>query len=504
LNNPKAQSKYLLPAKFNQNTRAFRKYTLSPIFERAAQSQGFNVTMKGWEQQYNKIRFICRRGRFAQLKKEEAGTSPTTTDNDYRIPLSTHRKRKKKKKGNKSKAKNTPVQRKKAVNTTGMPVKGLSEKCPFQFCVYWDPNINRWFLPAEQQGSLQHCGHLWCQPELVSLPVKALPRDEIIMASDGTKEFMKASMLEALLFRRNATTIPTQKLKYFQSCQKRMAENPMLSFLRTGEQSHDANLPTPSTPADLILADLDADPSSSYYVAMYGKYDSELLIKKHESYPGIPACGLDVLPQQTYHPDIGTHYFVSTLGSSRVKLTGHWATKGGEDTLQVVLQRLNRGDAWTNNDVSLSQTQQELQNQEEENDNPGFMDWSGSNSDSENEAAGFTNSNTEDMLESAVPGVTIAQFNQVARARREWKSDAHNAFKSKVEDINKLLSSSEATDEMWVQANKVLDTLNFDLTVKLQAKEDNSNGVSQGILSLPNNVNHRNKSSARTKRVTEK
>jgi hypothetical protein len=157
-----------------------------------------------------------------------------------------------------------------------------------------------------------------------------------------------------------------------------------------------------------------------------------------------------------------------------------------------------------NNDVSLSQMQQELQNQEEENDNPGFMDWSGSNSDSENEADGFTNSNMEDMLESAVPGVTIAQFNQVARARREWKSDAHNAFKSKVEDINKLLSSSEATDEMWVQANKVLDTLNFDLTVKLQAKEDNSNGVSQGILSLPNNVNHCNKSSARTKRVTEK
>jgi hypothetical protein len=38
LNNPKAQSKYLLPAKFNQNTRVFRKYTLSPIFERAAQS----------------------------------------------------------------------------------------------------------------------------------------------------------------------------------------------------------------------------------------------------------------------------------------------------------------------------------------------------------------------------------------------------------------------------------------------------------------------------------
>jgi hypothetical protein len=153
----------------------FRKYNISPIFKRAAQSQGFNVIMKGWEQQYNKIHFICRRGRFAQLKKEEASTSPTTNVNDYRIPLSTHRKRKKKK-GNKCNAKKKPVKREKAVNTTGLPVKGLSKKCPFQFCVYWDPNINRWFLPARQQGSLKHCGHLWCQPELVLLPVKALPR----------------------------------------------------------------------------------------------------------------------------------------------------------------------------------------------------------------------------------------------------------------------------------------------------------------------------------------
>jgi hypothetical protein len=70
--------------------------------------------------------------------------------------------------------------------------------------------------------------------------------------------------------------------------------------------------------------------------------------------------------------------------------------------------------------------------------------------------------------------------------------------------MNKMLSSSEATDEMWVQANKVLDTLNFDLMVKLQEREDNSNGVSKGILSLPNNVNHANKSSARTKRITER
>jgi hypothetical protein len=37
-----------------------------------------------------------------------------------------------------------------------------------------------------------------------------------------------------------------------------------ITFLWTGEASHDANLPVPSTPTDLILADLDADPYSSY------------------------------------------------------------------------------------------------------------------------------------------------------------------------------------------------------------------------------------------------
>jgi hypothetical protein len=39
----------------------------------------------------------------------------------------------------------------------------------------------------------------------------------------------------------------------------------------------------PSTPADLMLDNLDADPSSSY-VAMYGKYDLELLTihQKHK------------------------------------------------------------------------------------------------------------------------------------------------------------------------------------------------------------------------------
>jgi hypothetical protein len=97
INKPSAQSKYLLPVEFNQNMKNFRKYNVSPIFKHAAQSQGFNVIMKGWEPKYNKICFICRRGRFAQLKKEKASSSPTTTVNDYHIPLSTHRKRKKKK-----------------------------------------------------------------------------------------------------------------------------------------------------------------------------------------------------------------------------------------------------------------------------------------------------------------------------------------------------------------------------------------------------------------------
>jgi hypothetical protein len=55
----------------------------------------------------------------------------------------------------------------------------------------------------------------------------------------------------------------------------------VLSAIQTGDELHDANLPKPSTPTDLILADLDDDTSSSY-VAMYGKYDSESLIIHHK------------------------------------------------------------------------------------------------------------------------------------------------------------------------------------------------------------------------------
>jgi hypothetical protein len=60
------------------------------------------------------------------------------------------------------------------------------------------------------------------------------------------------------------------------------------------------------------------------------------------------------------------------------------------------LQRLNRGDTWMNNDVSLSQRQQELQRQEEEDDNFPAMDWSGGHSDLENEETAFANLNPEE------------------------------------------------------------------------------------------------------------
>jgi hypothetical protein len=202
-------------------------------------------------------------------------------------------------------------------------------------------------------------------------------------------------------------------------------------------------------------------------------YKRYSMTNKHGSCPGIPGCGLDVLPQQSYHPNISAEYFVSTLLSG-IKHTGHCATKGGQDTLQIVLQRLNRGDTWMNNDVSLSQRQQELlRRQEEEDDNYPVMDWSHGHLDLENKETAFVNSNPEEdegLLQSVVPEVTVREFNEVAEAKRNWKGDEHNAFKSKVEEMNKMLSSSEATDEMWVQANKVLDTLNIDLMVKLQER----------------------------------
>jgi hypothetical protein len=75
-----------------------------------------------------------------------------------------------------------------------LPTKGLSEKYPFQFC------INRWYFPAEQQGSLKHGVDIFGASQNLFLYHKALPKDEINMAANGTKEFLRTQYWKHFCF----------------------------------------------------------------------------------------------------------------------------------------------------------------------------------------------------------------------------------------------------------------------------------------------------------------
>jgi hypothetical protein len=238
------------------NDEEFCSGTVAPIFERAAKDQGFHLILKGWEPKHNKLIFICKRGTYYREK-----------NGSYYLA---------KKEGESSIGQCLQQEYSKRVATTSRAIKGQNSACRFGFSVYWHPDVKRWFLPKEQAGCKHHSGHLKVPPHLVNLPIKALPPDEIQLAKDGTHEFMKTSMLEALIHRRNDVTISRDRLKYYQQCKKDIANNPIIERVSTGNPEMDGDLPQPRTPADKLLAALDSDQDVSY-IALYGNYDSHLL-----------------------------------------------------------------------------------------------------------------------------------------------------------------------------------------------------------------------------------
>ena len=244
---PKADlPKYWLPKEYNLNTREFRGKVLAPVFERTAKDQGFNLISNGWDHQRQCIKFICKRGTYQRVYKQ-----------DPNADLSVHL--------NKAATKRKP--------TTSRPIQGKHPRCNFHFDVFWHEGKQRWYLPKKQSGCKNHCGHLWTPPELVGLPLKSLPDEEIRLAGEGMSEYMKNSLVQALLFRRNQTIISRDRLCYFKDHLNMCGDN---YLLKTIPDATDSSGPPPSTPADRLLHALAKDPYVSY-VALYGKFESNLL-----------------------------------------------------------------------------------------------------------------------------------------------------------------------------------------------------------------------------------
>ncbi|EJK56484.1 hypothetical protein THAOC_23617 [Thalassiosira oceanica] len=78
---------------------------------------------------------------------------------------------------------------------------GFDTKCKFRFSVYWDQDSMRWYVPKEQQGCLQHAGHMREDPLNIRLNSKFLgtkeQRQNIVDAVDSEVRPASAALFEA-------------------------------------------------------------------------------------------------------------------------------------------------------------------------------------------------------------------------------------------------------------------------------------------------------------------
>ena len=143
------------------------------------------------------------------------------------------------------------------------------DNCPFYFNVYWDEDSNRWFIPHQQKGSLDHCGHMHTNPDHIKIQSRHVPKEEIEISKDALDAKISATATGSLLKKRTGLTLDWQQLQYLKTKNK----NALVMSKRGSKSS--GNI----TPVDRLIADLDHDPATSY-ICLFGEANSGLITIK--------------------------------------------------------------------------------------------------------------------------------------------------------------------------------------------------------------------------------
>jgi hypothetical protein len=137
-----------LPSFYNQNDPEFRSNQIHPIFVKACRDAGCKVKAS-YHPDRLAIVFSCMRDSHYDEEKERYHNDKRDRHVKHPEVLPVLKKRK-----------------------TQRPIKGVDNNdttCTFKFTVYWDNKRNRWFLPHQQSGSIEHCGHMHVDPDLIRL-----------------------------------------------------------------------------------------------------------------------------------------------------------------------------------------------------------------------------------------------------------------------------------------------------------------------------------------------
>jgi hypothetical protein len=257
-------SVYWLHSKFNQNNEQYRGNVLSCMFVLAGQVAGFNLVSKGWEPKGNLVRMVCQRWRKCHTNNNRLPARRGTIRLPPQQPPSPSQRTANFKKGWRKKE---MVARR--VKTNKPVDSSLTDVvlCPFRFCVCWDPERCRWYLPKKQTGVSHHCGHPKRLPEQIRIRTNKLGEDQIKRITNCLNVFVQSSSISDLTYLETGVDIEQSQIQYHR---KKIKQQFYLSAV-PGNVAH-----ADSTAADRLLANLEADPHSSYIV-LYGSYESNLL-----------------------------------------------------------------------------------------------------------------------------------------------------------------------------------------------------------------------------------
>lgn len=234
-----------LPSFYNQNDPEFRSNQIHPIFVRACRDAGCKVKASYHPDRFA-IVFSCMRDSHYDEEKERYHNDKRDRHVKHPEALPVLKKRK-----------------------TQRPIKGVDNNdttCTFKFTVYWDNRRNRWFLPHQQSGSIEHCGHMHVDPDLIRLRTNgALDPNEKKIAKDSLESEIASTATGNLVETRTGETLTWQQLHYLKNKDKnRLVMNSKSSVV---------------TASDRLIAQLENDPSQSY-TALYAEFDSGLLTIK--------------------------------------------------------------------------------------------------------------------------------------------------------------------------------------------------------------------------------
>ena len=246
---PTDANSYWLPKEVNQNTQDFRGEIIHTIFYRACHLAGFHIKAN-WIQSEGCILFTCNRNRYHNEdgNRDQYDKKPRHVKDESKPPGTRDRK-------------------------TGKPVKeDGDETCKFCFRVYWDEHWNRWFLPKQQSGCLDHCGHSHFAPKYLRMPTKFVSQNELDLAKDCFATKNPTTTTTKLLNHRSDIGLEWHQLHYLKTKKK---NDLVIQDMDPSLVPNNAEI----TAADRLLASLKNKPNVSY-IALTAELNSGLITLK--------------------------------------------------------------------------------------------------------------------------------------------------------------------------------------------------------------------------------